>query len=116
MIEYLDQDMEEVIAIRVIDQLNEEDYESLAQKIKEKITQGAKVRLYWEIPQEVTVGETTFWSDIHFNLKYASDIKKVALVGQAKERVHQLTKPFSTSRVRYYKLSERQQALEWIRL
>lgn len=116
MIEYIAEDLEGMVAVKITDTIKKKDYEALIPEIEKKINQFGKINFYLEVRDGVRWNAKSFWSDMCFNLKHAQDIRKVAFVGdeQLEEKIIELFKPFANAEIRWYQESEKTEALKWI--
>ena len=117
MIEYVEKDFEGLVAIKVLDTICKKDYDSLLPKMEEGIKDCGRINFYLEIKEGTKWDGKSFWSDVNFNLKHAQDIKKVAFVGdeQYEEKIIELLKPIENAEIRWYKHSEKEEAMSWLR-
>ncbi len=116
MIEYVGEDLEGMVAVRITNTISQKDYEALIAEIEKKIAQFGKINFYLEIREGVRWNAKSFWSDMNFNLKHAQDIRKVAFVGdnQFEEKIIELIRPLQNSNMRWYPYPERKEALSWL--
>lgn len=118
MIEYVENDLEGVVAVKITHTMSQKDYEALLPEMEEKIKQCGKINFYLEINEGVSWNAKSFWSDINFNLKHAQDIGKVAFVGdeQLEEKIIELFKPIENAEIRWYNYPEKQEAFNWLKI
>lgn len=116
MIEYVE-DERGLVAIRISESIQKEEYEALLPEIKKQIKLSGKINLYLEIGDDVNLEGRNFWSDIRFDLKHAQDIRKVAFIGdeQLEEQIIALFKPLENAEIRWYNYADRQKALRWVK-
>jgi hypothetical protein len=93
MIEYVGEDLEGMVAVKITDTIQKKDYKTLIPELEKKINQFGKINLYLEVRDDVCWNAKSFWSDMRFNLKHAQDIRKVAFVGdeQLEEKIIELS-------------------------
>lgn len=56
------------------------------------------------------------WADGKFDIKHPGDFSKIAVVGEKKWHawMADFMKPFTSAEVRYFEVSERSSAFEWL--
>ena len=120
MIEYVEKDLGSLVAIKVVKPICQKDYNTLIPEIEKKIQECGRINFYLELKDGVEWNAKSFWSDINFNLKHAQDIRKVALVGkgneQLEEKIIELFKPLENAEIRWYNPSEKEEAMNWVKI
>ncbi len=118
MIDYVKEDVGNLVAVVITDKIKHDDFKALIPEMAKKINQCGRINFYLEIRDGVKWEAESFWSDINFNLRHARDIKKVAFVGneQLEEKIIDLLKPLENAERRWYNYSEKQEALNWLRV
>lgn len=118
MIEYVEEELDNLVAIKITDTLNRKDYNALIPEMESKIKHCGKINIYLEIRDGVEWADNRSWPDVHFNLKHAQDIKKVAFVGDEhyEEPILDLLKPLENAEIRWYNPVDRQEALNWLKV
>lgn len=123
MLQLLDFTGENIIATRADDLMGIKDYEKIHPFIHNIINKGKKVRWYFEMDDNSDSNSTGFWEDgvieINYgNMKFthSNDIEIIAIVGDKKWEKCMLSimKPFTEAKLRYFELSEKEKAKEWI--
>lgn len=116
MIEYVEEDLEGLVAVKINDTICRNDYKALIPEMENKIKLCGRINFYLEIRDGVSWNGKSFWSDIHFNLKHAQDIRKVAFVGdeQLEDEIIALLKPLENAEIRWYKGNDKEEALKWL--
>lgn len=116
MIEYVDEDLEGLVAVKITDTICQKDYKALIPEMENKIKLYGRINFYLEIRDGVNWDSDNFWSDIHFNLKHAQDIRKVAFVGdeQLEEKIIELLRPIENAEIRWYNYFDKKEALKWL--
>jgi hypothetical protein len=116
MIEYVGEDLEGMVAVKITDTIQKKDYKALIPELEKKINQCGKINFYLEVRDDVRWNAKSFWSDMRFNLKHAQDIRKVAFVGdeQLEEKIIELFRPLENAEIRWYQEVEKTEALKWI--
>lgn len=119
MIEHVEveEELDNLVAIKITNTLSRKDYDALVPEMCTKIRQCGKINIYLEIRDGAHIDENSFWPDIHFNLKHAQDIKKVAFVGdeEHEEQILEILKPLENAEIRWYNCVDKQEALDWLR-
>lgn len=123
MLQLLDFTGENIIATRANDLLGIKDYEKIHPFIHNIINTGKKVRWYFEMDDGSISNSTGFWEDGIIEIDYGNmkfthsdDIETIAIVGDKKWEKCMLSimKPFTKANLRYFELSEKEKAKEWI--
>jgi len=123
MLQLLDFTGENIIATRANDLLGIKDYEKIHPFIHNIISTGRKVRWYFEMDDGSISNSTGFWEDGIIEINYGNmkfthsdDIETIAIVGDKKWEKCMLSimKPFTKANLRYFELSEKEKAKEWI--
>ena len=123
MLQLLDFTGENIIATRADDLMGIKDYEKIHPFIHNIINKGKNVRWYFEMDDNSDSNSTGFWEDgvieINYgNMKFthSNDIEIIAIVGDKKWEKCMLSimKPFTKATLRYFELSEKENAKEWI--
>lgn len=117
MIEHVAKDLEGLVAVKFSETICQQDYAVLIPEMEKKIKLCGSINFYLELGDGAIWDERNFWSDINFNQKHALDIKKTAFVGndQWEKKIISLLKPLKNAEVRWYTLSEKHEALLWLR-
>ena len=123
MLQLLDFTGENIIATKANDLLGIKDYEKIHPFIHNIINTGKKVRWYFEMDDGSISNSTGFWEDGIIEINYGNmkfthsdDIETIAIVGDKKWEKCMLSimKPFTKANLRYFELSEKKKAKEWI--
>ena len=116
MFKYLKEHSAHLIAVKVIGKLEKADYDSLIPEAEEKISRYGKVNVYWEMEDFEGWSPSGLWPEIKFDIKHLNDINKVAIVGDMKweEWITNLAKPFTSAEIKFFELSQREQAMMWV--
>lgn len=117
MIQYLEESCDGLVAVKVTKKLDERDFKNLSEKLEAQINQNVRINFYLEmgIPDEKQPRE--FWKNPNFNLKHSFDLKKVALVGDGKQKegMEDMMKAFAGAEIRFFEKTAREQALDWVK-
>lgn len=113
----IEHDADNVLIITLTEQVTAEDYQSLVPVLEEEIEAHGEIRLLWDMSGMEGVEAGAVWEDFKLDLEHHADYERFAVVGD--ERWHdwitQLFKPFTKGAVRYFDVSERRDAMEWVR-
>ena len=117
MIQILGQTSGNIIATKATEKLTEADYNKLIPILNNMLKQYSKFRWYFEMENFDGWELKAFWEDVKFDAKHASDFEKVAMVGenQWQEWMTDLMKPLTSAEVRYFDLSQKEEAVQWIK-
>lgn len=96
------------LELRVSGKLDKETYELFLPPVEQQIDEYGKIRILFEMHDFHGWDAGALWQDIKFDAKHFNDIDRLAIVGQRKwERgMAVFCKPFTTASVRYYDVSE----------
>ncbi|MGB7843739.1 MAG: STAS/SEC14 domain-containing protein [Salinimicrobium sp.] len=97
-------------------ELHDEDYGRLVPLLKEKVKKFGMIRWYFEMQNFEGWSLSAMWQDLKFDVKYAENIEKVAMVGDKtwEEKITRLMKPFTSAEIKFFNLEEKEQAKAWI--
>ncbi len=117
MFKYLKEHSADLIAVMVTGKLDKADYDSLIPEAEEKISRFGKVSVYWEMVDFDGWQPFGLWQEIKFDIKHLNDINRAAIVGGKKweQMVANLAKPFTSAEVRFFELSQREEAMAWVK-
>lgn len=117
MIQILGQTSGNIIATKATEKLTEADYNKLLPILKNMLKQHRKFRWYFEMENFDGWELKAFWEDVKFDTEHASDFEKVAMVGENhwQEWMTDLMKPLTSAKVRYFDLSQKEEAVQWIK-
>ncbi len=124
MLQVLDLTQKNIIATRANDVPGKNDYQKIQPLVHNIISQGEKVRWYFEMEEGVTPGLKAFLKkgDTQINhdsihLTHAGDMEKIALVGSREWEgcLRSMMNIFTTARIQYFDLQDRKNAIDWIK-
>jgi hypothetical protein len=117
MIEYLEFHEIDTIATRVSGKITSDEFNRLKKEITEKIQLYEKVNWYYEMTEFEGWDWKAFFADIAFSLRNTSRFKKIAFIGETKVEniMAQVSKLFTPAEVKYFDVTEREAARDWIR-
>ena len=116
MIEILEGTRPNVVATKAVGKLTKEDYDRLLPLLRKKVDKHGNLRWYFEMDKFVGWEPEAAYKDMKFDFKNADTLEKVAMVGAKKweKMLTQVMKPFTTADVRFFEISQKQEALSWI--
>ena len=105
-----------VLIVRATDKLSKADYEQFVPEVERLIDQSGKIRILFEMVDFHGWKAGALWQDIKFDVRHFSDIERLALVGDKKweKGMSLFCRPFTTAKVKYFDLSQKEQAQEWV--
>lgn len=109
---------EDVFAVIFTGNVTKDDYNKLLPILEGKIKRKDKVDIYWELNNFEGWDLEAFRKEVSFDIHNANNFNKVAIVGDKKweELMANVTRPFTSAEVRYFDLSQRQQAMSWLQI
>lgn len=115
MIEQLETTSDKALGFRLSGKLHDEDYKTFVPKIDEAAKHG-KVRLLAEFHDFHGWDAHALWDDIKFATTHCTKFEKIALVGDKtwEKWMAMVCKPFTMAKVRYFDVSELEQAWAWL--
>jgi len=116
MIEILNDTKDDLVAVKATEKLSKDDYDVLIPLLEGRLDTHDKLRMYFEMEDFEGWRIKALWEDVKFDTKHANDFKRIAMVGDRKwqENMTQLMKPFTSADVKFFDLSEKNRALEWV--
>ncbi|WP_339750792.1 STAS/SEC14 domain-containing protein [Algoriphagus yeomjeoni] len=117
MLQILEQTENNIIATKASGKLTEVDYKKLLPLLKNALDKHSKIRWYFEMVDFEGWELKAFWEDVKFDAKHANDFDKVAMVGEKmwEEKMSDLMGFFSSAKVKYFDISDKEAALKWIK-
>lgn len=105
-----------IIEVIVGEKLHQEDYSEFVDMIEKAIAKWGKVRLLFEFREFHGWDLAAFWEDLKFDYKHFADFDRMAIVGDAgwEKWMTILCKPITKAKLKYFDLSERDEALAWL--
>ena len=101
---------------KVENKITEADFEKLKVTFEKLLGKFGKVRWYYEMKNLHGWEVKTFFKDSAWSLSHRNDIEKIAMLGEKKwqEWMTELMKPFTSAEVRYFMVTEKNEAGKWI--
>ncbi len=117
MIQILGQTSGNIIATKATEKLTEADYNKLLPILNNILKQHSKFRWYFEMENFDGWELKTFWEDVKCDARHANEFEKVAMVGKKKweKWMADLMTLFASAEVRYFDLSQKEEAMQWIK-
>jgi hypothetical protein len=116
MIEILNETREDLIALRISDEVTKDDYEKISPVIESKSKEFEQIRLYAEIGKMSDIGLGAIWEDLKLDVKHFNDFSRIAVVGPEdwKENLVNISRQLVPADVRYFDATEVLAAKAWI--
>ncbi|MCY2686730.1 STAS/SEC14 domain-containing protein [Salinimicrobium sp. TH3] len=97
--------------------LTNEDYERLIPLLQEKVRSFGTIRWYFEMKEFEGWSLSAMWRDIKFDFNNLENMERIAMVGDEKweKELTQLMKPFTKATIKYFSLTEKDEAKNWIK-
>jgi len=104
------------IATKVTGKISHNDYQKILPVINEQLQQNNKIRWYFEMEDFEGWDLEGLYEELNFDIKYAQDLEKLALVGEKKwtEWLSDMMKPFTSAEVKHFKSSQKEDAKLWV--
>lgn len=118
MLQILAETQGNLICTKATEKLKRKDYEKLLPLLINVLKQSDKIRWYFETENFKGWDLKTFWEDVKFDIKYAGNFEKIAMVGEKKwqDLMTGIMKPFTKAEIKFFELGESDIALGWIKL
>lgn len=96
--------------------LNEDDYRKFIPEAENLMKEHGSLDLLVILEDFEGWTPRAFWEDLRFDVKHYHDVARLALVGDSQwhQGMTQLFRPFTAAEVRYYDLSELEDAKAWV--
>jgi len=117
MLEVLPETHDDLLAVRVSGQLTNEDFDLYRELIRDRMKRYGMARLYYEMAGLSWVKPTVALENGLFDLVHGREYGRVAMVGEKlwQELAARLISPVKKKGVRFFDISEREQAMQWVR-
>ncbi|HNO75037.1 MAG TPA: STAS/SEC14 domain-containing protein [Nitrosomonas mobilis] len=105
------------IHLTIAGKLEKEDYDIFAPEIDQQIKQYGKINLLVELIDFHGWTAGAAWEDTKLGVRHFNDIERLAIVGDKtwEKGMAYFSKAFTLAKVRYFDISERDEAEAWIR-
>lgn len=116
MIDILDTNKENLIAMKLTGKVTQEDMEKIHALIHDIVDNDQKVEFYMEFEDFDGYDMEGLWEDLKIDAAHFSDYGKMAYVGDKKwlESAAKATDFFTSSDVRYFNVDDKESAKEWL--
>ena len=117
MIQILDSEKEQVIAVKIEGNISKKDIQKIHPLIHNITNKGMKVRWYFELEDFTGYDLKGLWQDLKVDAAHFDDYGKMAMVGDKKwqELAAEATDFFTGSEVRFFESDQKEEAIEWIK-
>ena len=117
MIRVLNNNAEPFLATQAGGTITAEDYRSIIPYLKQKIEQFGHVSWYFEFAGSHRWTMGALKEDIGFDIRYGKKVSRMAIVGagSTEEKITKLLVPLIGGEVRFFTLSEKEKAMDWIK-
>jgi predicted component of type VI protein secretion system len=117
MIELLPTKTDNTIAFSISGKIDTNDFDRVANAIKQKLTTYNKLRVYAEVNSFDGISLKAFLKDLQFSFQHLKNFEKEAIVSE-KEWLQKLVsvsdKLFPSIEVKHFSFAEKDKALDWI--
>jgi len=106
-----------VMEVAVTGKLEKADYEAFVPAAETLIDEHGKIRVLFVMHDFHGWTAGGLWEDIKFDAKHFNHIERLAIVGETKweKGMSVFCRPFTTAKIKYFDVSELDQARQWIR-
>jgi len=117
MIEELSVQEPGIAAFKASGKLTDADYQQFIPRLEALIQEYGKISVLLELKDFHGWETKAAWDDFKLGLAHPQDFERIAIVGDKawEHWIALLAKPFTHARVRYFALSDRNAALDWLR-
>lgn len=107
-----------ILIVRATGLLTKQDYQCFKPKVDELTARHGKIRILFEMHDVQGWKTRALWEDIKLACGHFTRIERIAMVGDRfwEHSVAVCCRPFTMAKVRYFDLSEQDEAREWIGL
>tara|TARA_B100001248_G_scaffold262528_2_gene259152 strand:+ start:12817 stop:13194 length:378 start_codon:yes stop_codon:yes gene_type:complete len=105
------------VHLKISGKLEKQDYEMFVPEIDKQIEEQGKVNMLVELIDFNGWTAGALWEDTKFGLRHFNDIERLAIVGDKtwEKGMAYFCKVFTTATVRYFDVSKRDDAEQWIK-
>lgn len=96
--------------------LTKETYQEFVPLIEHQIEENGKLKILLELHDFHGWTAGALWEDTKFGAKHFNDVERLAIVGETKweKGMSVFCKPFTTGKIKYFDVSEKEQAIAWL--
>lgn len=116
MLEVLPETQEDMLAVRVSDELTNQDFDLYRELIRDRMKKYGSARLYYEMVNLSWVKPGAALENALFDLVHGREYDRVAMVGEKlwQELAAKIISPVKKKGVRYFSITEKEQAMRWV--
>ncbi len=116
MVEFVKIGNGKIVGTRVSAQIDPQDLDEIQEVVSKKINKYKSISWYYEMIDFDGWEINAFWRDIVFSLMNTEHFNKIAFVGKdtPQDIRTEVVSVFTPAKVKYFDLSEKKEALEWI--
>jgi len=105
-----------VVKVIAAGKLTRNSYRSFTPELDSQVKKHGKIRLLFEMIEFDGWTMGAVWDDLKFGCKHFNHIERIAIVGDRKweKAMATVCKPFTRAKVRYFDISEIDEAENWI--
>ncbi|OKL41172.1 SpoIIAA family protein [Pontibacter flavimaris] len=103
-----------VVGLATLDGLSADDYRTINHLLEEQVLQNPELRLYLEVLHPDGAAPDAMWEDLKHGVRYYNKFSKVAIAGH-EEWLQRSGGQMPGHNVRFFKLDERDAAIDWLR-
>ena len=116
MLEILPQTHDNILAVRISNQLTIADFDTYRNLLRDLMQRYEEVHLYYEMAAVKWVQPVAAVENALFDVVHGLDYGRVAMVGEKwwQELAAKLISPVKKKGVRYFDMAEKEQAMQWV--
>lgn len=105
-----------ILEVRVTGKLTKEAYQKFVPAVDAQVKEYGKLRILFVMQEFHGWTAGAMWEDLKFDLKHWKDIERLAIVGDKKweKGMAAFCKPFTKASIRYFDVSQLDEAREWL--
>lgn len=105
-----------IIRTIVSDMLTREDYDKILSALQQTVKEWSRIRWYFEMRNFGGWEPGAAFQELKFDVEHADEVAKIALTGTEKWKkwLTNGVEPFGSAEVRFFNISEREEAIRWI--
>jgi len=109
--------IDDLVEVHVSGKLTHEMYGELVPVVERQVREHGRLRMLFVMRDFHGWTAGALWEDLKFDLKHFRDIRRLALVGEARwqKGMAAFCKPFTTAEVEYFPLEKLEEARDWVR-
>jgi hypothetical protein len=117
MIETISTNLPKTLAFKLSGKLHDEDYKTFVPTVESFLATEGKARLFVQFEDFHGWDLHAVWDDTKFAFQHYADLERIAMVGDRRweKWMAQVCRPFTKATVRYFDVSEVNDAWAWLR-